>query len=233
MIIIAQPNATEEQIEEIVARVHEFGLEAHITRGESRVIVGVSGPETALREKPLAALPGVEAVLPAANPYNLAAYATRGAASTVDICGVSIGGDAAVTLICGPCSVETREQMLSTARLVKDCGARVLRGGAFKPRTSPYSFQGLREDGLRFLAEARNARAGARTILPAVPQAAGDPGAEAKDGEIASVRALLAALVARDGYTGDNCEKVVCLASEVARGCPGRRGTWRWRSGDQ
>jgi len=165
MIIIAQPNATEEQIEEIVARVHEFGLEAHITRGESRVIVGVSGPETALREKPLAALPGVEAVLPAANPYNLAAYATRGAASIVDICGVSIGGDAAVTLICGPCSVETREQMLSTARLVKDCGARVLRGGAFKPRTSPYSFQGLREDGLRFLAEARN-----ETGLPVITE---------------------------------------------------------------
>ncbi len=85
--------------------------------------------------------------------------------STVEICGVSVGGDAAVALICGPCSVESREQLLSIARTVKDCGARILRGGAFKPRTSPYSFQGLREDGLRFLADARN-----ETGLPVITE---------------------------------------------------------------
>lgn len=165
MIIIAQPTATEEQIDRIVAQVEEFGLEAHVTRGESRVTVGVIGPKELLREGPLASLPGVEAVVSAANPYQLAAFGTRGAASTVEICGVSIGGDAAVALICGPCSVESREQMLATARLVKESGARILRGGAFKPRTSPYSFQGLREDGLRFLAEARN-----ETGLPVITE---------------------------------------------------------------
>src|SRR5205823_11669488 len=98
-------------------------------------------------------------------PYKLASYESRGAASKVEICGVSIGGDSAVALICGPCSVESKEQLLSIARIVKDAGARILRGGAFKPRTSPYSFQGLREDGLRFLAEAR-----AKTGLPVVTE---------------------------------------------------------------
>jgi len=165
MIIITEPSATEEQIERIVARVQEFGLEAQVSRGASRVIVGVIGPEELARETPLASMPGVEAVVPVQKPYKLASYQSRGAASTVEICGVSIGGDAAVTLICGPCSVESREQVISIARLVKESGARILRGGAFKPRTSPYSFQGLREDGLRFLAEARN-----ETGLPVITE---------------------------------------------------------------
>jgi 3-deoxy-7-phosphoheptulonate synthase len=165
MIIIAQPTATEEQIERIVARVQEFGLEAQISRGALRVIVGVVGPEELLREQPFADMPGVEAIVPRASPYKLASYEARGAASSVEICGVSIGGDSAVALICGPCSVESREQILSIARTVKDAGARVLRGGAFKPRTSPYSFQGLREEGLRFLAEARN-----ETGLPVITE---------------------------------------------------------------
>lgn len=165
MIIIAEPTATEQQIEEIVARVREFGLQAQISRTASRVMVGVIGPEELIRATPLAGIPGVEAVLPATMPYKLAAFESRGAASTVEICGVSIGGDSAIALICGPCSVESREQMLSTARGVKDCGARILRGGAFKPRTSPYSFQGLHEEGLRFLAEARN-----ETGLPVITE---------------------------------------------------------------
>lgn len=165
MIIITHPTATEAEIDQIVARVEEFGLEADVRREASRVIVGVNGPVELIRDEPLGALPGVEAVLPAGHPYKFASYELRGAASTVDICGVSIGGDSAVTIICGPCSVESREQMLSTARLVKESGARVLRGGAFKPRTSPYSFQGLHADGLRFLAEARN-----ETGLPVITE---------------------------------------------------------------
>ena len=165
MIIITQPNATEEQIEQVVARVREYGLEAQISRGASRVIIGVIGAEARIREKPFAAMPGVEAIVPVETPYKLAARESRGVASTVEICGISVGGDAAVALICGPCSVESREQLLSIARTVKDCGARLLRGGAFKPRTSPYSFQGLREDGLRFLADARN-----ETGLPVITE---------------------------------------------------------------
>jgi 3-deoxy-7-phosphoheptulonate synthase len=165
MIIITQPNATEEQIERVVARVREYGLEAQISRGASRVIIGVIGAEARIREKPFAAMPGVEAIVPVETPYKLASYESRGVATTVEICGVSVGGDSAVALICGPCSVESREQLLSIARTVKDCGARILRGGAFKPRTSPYSFQGLREDGLRFLADARN-----ETGLPVITE---------------------------------------------------------------
>jgi 3-deoxy-7-phosphoheptulonate synthase len=165
MIIITEPGATEEQIEQIIARVQESGLEAQVSRGDSRVVVGVVGPKDLLRDMPLDSMPGVEAVVPAAEPYNFAAFRSRGAASTVEICGVSIGADSAVALICGPCSVESRDQLLSIARAVKDCGARLLRGGAFKPRTSPYSFQGLREEGLRFLAEARN-----ETGLPVITE---------------------------------------------------------------
>jgi len=165
MIIITQPNATEEQIERVIARVREYGLEAQISRGASRVIIGVIGAEARIREKPFAAMPGVEAIVPVETPYKLASYESRGVASTVEICGVSVGSDSAVALICGPCSVESREQLLSIARTVKDCGARILRGGAFKPRTSPYSFQGLREDGLRFLADARN-----ETGLPVITE---------------------------------------------------------------
>ncbi|CAN5200635.1 3-deoxy-7-phosphoheptulonate synthase [soil metagenome] len=165
MIIITESTATEEQIAQIVAQVREFGLEAQVSREGARVIVGVVGPEPMIREKPLAAMPGVEAIVPAAKPYKLAARDTRRAASTVEICGLSIGGNSAVALICGPCSVEGREQMLNIARMLKESGASMLRGGAFKPRTSPYSFQGLREEGLRFLAEARN-----ETGLPVITE---------------------------------------------------------------
>ena len=165
MIIITHPSATEEQIEQIVARVHEIGLEAQVSRDASRVIVGVVGPEELVRDHSFGSMPGVEAVVPAKKPYKLASYEARGASSTVEICGVSIGCESAIALICGPCSVESREQILSIARLVQDAGASVLRGGAFKPRTSPYSFQGLQEEGLRFLAEARN-----ETGLPVITE---------------------------------------------------------------
>jgi len=165
MIIITQPNATEDQIERVVARVREFGLAAQISRAASRVIIGAIGAEDRIREKPLAAMPGVEAIVPVEKPYRLASYEFRGASSPVAIGGVKIGGDENVALICGPCSVESQEQISSIASTVKDLGADILRGGAFKPRTSPYSFQGLREEGLRFLAEARR-----QTGLPIVTE---------------------------------------------------------------
>lgn len=155
MIIITQPNATEEQIERIVARVREFGLEPQISRGASRVIIGVIGPDDLAREKPLAAMPGVEAIVPVLKPYRLASSDFRSEPSSVMIGDVPIGGREKVVLISGPCSVESQDQILAIARAVQKSGARVLRGGAFKPRTSPYSFQGLRENGLHFLAKAR------------------------------------------------------------------------------
>src|SRR5881394_3488009 len=153
MIVITQPNATEEQIQRIVTRVREFGLEAQISRGASRVIIGVIGPEALLREKAIAAMCGVEAIVPVLKPYKLAARDSRGA-SSVPIGDVRLGEHEDVVLICGPCSVESNEQILSIATIVRESGIRVLRGGAFKPRTSPYSFQGMGEEGLKVLRKA-------------------------------------------------------------------------------
>jgi len=155
MIIVTQPHATEDQIDRIIARVREFGLDAQIIRGATRIIVAVIGSDGLAREKPLAAMPGVEAIIPAPKPYKLASYEFRGGASSVPIGNVKVGRTENIALISGPCSVESQEQILSIAKTVKKAGASILRGGAFKPRTSPYSFQGLEKDGLRFLAKAR------------------------------------------------------------------------------
>ena len=155
MIIVTQPHATEAQIDRIIARVREFGLDAQIIRGATRIIITVIGSDGLAREKPLAAMPGVEAVIPALKPYKLASYEFRGGASSVPIGNVKVGRTENIALISGPCSVESQEQILSIAKTVKKAGATILRGGAFKPRTSPYSFQGLEKDGLRFLAKAR------------------------------------------------------------------------------
>ncbi len=164
MIIITQPAVTDAQIEHIVGRVEEFGLKAHVMRGAQRVVIGVIGPEDVIREKPLAAIPGVESVHAVIKPYRL--VARNGAAPPpVTIGDVPIGTGQKVVLISGPCSVESKDGLLSIAEAVKKAGARVLRGGAFKPRTSPYSFQGLGEDGLRFLADAR-----AATGLPIITE---------------------------------------------------------------
>lgn len=164
MIVITQPNATESQVSRIVSRVRELGLDAQISRGASRVIINVVGPEALLREKALAAMPGVEAIVPVLTPYKLAALDSQ-TPTSVDIGGVRIGNNENVILISGPCSVESSDQILSIAKMVKNSGAKILRGGAFKPRTSPYSFQGLAEEGLRFLAEAR-----AETGLPVITE---------------------------------------------------------------
>jgi 3-deoxy-7-phosphoheptulonate synthase len=165
MIIITQPSVTEAQIDHIVARIEEFGLRSQVMRGESRVVIGVIGSEDLIREKPIAAIPGVESVVPVMKPYKLVTQENGALPPPISIAEVKIGSGQRVVLISGPCSVESREQVLTIARSVKNAGARVLRGGAFKPRTSPYSFQGLREDGLRLLAEAR-----AETGLPIITE---------------------------------------------------------------
>ncbi|MEO6870647.1 MAG: 3-deoxy-7-phosphoheptulonate synthase [Chthoniobacterales bacterium] len=160
MIIITQPAVTDAQIDHIVERVEEFGLKAEVLRGAQRVVIGVIGPEDVIREKPLAAIPGVESVFAVLKPYRL--VSRNGTEPPPVLIGdVPIGTGQKVVLISGPCSVESKERLISIARSVQKAGARVLRGGAFKPRTSPYSFQGLGEDGLRILAETR-----AETGLP-------------------------------------------------------------------
>ncbi len=151
-----KPEATEEQIQHIIDRIKEWGLKAEVSRGAVRVVIGIIGPEDIIREKPLAAIAGVESVTPVLKPYKLVAREFRGTNSLVKIGNVEVGGKE-VVFMSGPCSVENRDQIVSIAKDVKKAGAKILRGGAFKPRTSPYAFQGLGVDGLKLLAEAREA----------------------------------------------------------------------------
>ncbi len=154
MIIVLKPNATKEQIEHVMEKTKKMGLEPWLSEGVERSIIAVKGEEDALRALPLEAFPGVERVVPILKPYKLASLDYKGEPSEIDIGrGVTIGGKK-VVVMAGPCSVENREMILNTAEAVKKAGALVLRGGAFKPRTSPYSFQGLGEEGLKYLAEA-------------------------------------------------------------------------------
>jgi 3-deoxy-7-phosphoheptulonate synthase len=134
-------------------------------RSDSRVVIGVLGSEDLIREKPFAALPGVEAVVPVLKPYKLVTQVNGALPPPVSVGEVRIGSGQRIVLISGPCSVEDKEQIVAIATAVKKAGARILRGGAYKPRTSPYSFQGLGEDGLRYLAEAR-----AATGLPIITE---------------------------------------------------------------
>jgi 3-deoxy-7-phosphoheptulonate synthase len=164
MIIVTKPDTTEEQLQHLLERINEWGLRAEVSRGAIRTVVGVIGPEDTIREKPIAAIPGVESVTPVLKPYKLVAREFRGQTGVVKIGDVAIGGKEVVTMS-GPCSVESREQIIDIGREIGKSGARVLRGGAFKPRTSPYSFQGLGVDGLKLLAEAREA-----TGLPVITE---------------------------------------------------------------
>jgi 3-deoxy-7-phosphoheptulonate synthase len=156
MIIVMQSRATEEEIRHVIGRIEELGLRAHLSRGTERTIIGVIGDERLVRRENFSLLPNVEEVIPVLKPYKLASREFHPADTVVDVAGVQIGGRR-IIVIAGPCSVESEEQMLQTARAVKAAGARLLRGGAYKPRTSPYAFQGLGEDGLKILAKVREA----------------------------------------------------------------------------
>src|SRR5208283_2777529 len=164
MIFVLQPNATEDQIEHLLSRIRELGLTPHISRGVERTIIGAIGDERILREQSLDSIPGVEEVMPILKPYKLASREFRHENSIVNVGKVPIGGKK-IQVMAGPCSVESLEQIIETANAVKSAGATILRGGAFKPRTSPYSFQGLGEEGLKLLAEARK-----QTGLPVVTE---------------------------------------------------------------
>jgi 3-deoxy-7-phosphoheptulonate synthase len=167
MIIVTTPDVTDAQIDHIRERVESFGLRTHISRGERRTIIGCIGEEEALREAALLALPGVASVHPVLTPYKLASREMSARDTVVevgDVRGASVGCRA-LAICAGPCSVEGREMLLETATAVRDAGAGLLRGGAFKPRTSPYAFQGLGVEALELLAEAR-----AHTGLPIVTE---------------------------------------------------------------
>ncbi len=154
MIVILRHDATEEQIKHIVEKAEKLGLKAHISRGVERTIIGFIGPEDVLRVTPLEIFPGVESVMPVLAPYKLVSREFKKENSVFEIGhGVKVGGKQMV-IMAGPCSIENHDSFLAIARKVKAAGASVLRGGAFKPRTSPYDFQGLGEEGLKYLAEA-------------------------------------------------------------------------------
>ncbi len=164
MIIVLKPEATQEQIDHILNDIKRLELKPHVSVGAARTIIGVIGPEDVIRTVPVEAYPGVENVLPILKPFKLVGREFKPDDSIVDVRGVRIGGGT-FTIVAGPCSVESRELTLRIAESVHSLGAKILRGGAFKPRTSPYSFQGLGEEGLKYLAEA-----GERTGMPVVTE---------------------------------------------------------------
>jgi 3-deoxy-7-phosphoheptulonate synthase len=161
MMIVMRAGATEEEIQAVVHRVEDVGARAHLSRGEELTVIGAVGDREHVARLGLEAYPGVDQVIPILKPYKLAsAQLRRGERTVVDVAGRKIGGEH-FALIAGPCTVESREQVLATAHVVRDAGAAIFRGGAYKPRTSPYSFQGLGLEALRLLAEAK-----AQTGLP-------------------------------------------------------------------
>ena len=155
MVVIMKPDASPEDIQYVVRRSHSLGLKTHLSRQDARTFIGLVGDLRGLDPGVLAGLRGVERVQALTKPFRLASLEFRSAPTIVRIRDVEIGGAAVVTMA-GPCSVETEAQILETARGVRDAGARLFRGGAFKPRSSPYSFQGLAEAGLELLARARD-----------------------------------------------------------------------------
>lgn len=155
MIVVMKRGASPEQIEHMIQRVEQLGLKAHPIYGTERTVIAAIGEKRDEYRQSLESGPGVAEVVPILAPYKVASREVR-AESTVIRCGSLAVGNSHVGMIAGPCSVESEEQTLATARAVKAAGATALRGGAFKPRTSPYSFQGLKEDGLKILAAARD-----------------------------------------------------------------------------
>src|SRR4051794_7103520 len=165
MMIVMKSSATEAEVQAVIDRIESCGAVAHPSRGEEVTVIGAIGDREHVARLELEGSPGVEKVVPILKPYKLASKQLRGEApSVIEIDGRRIGGDS-FALIAGPCTVESREQVLTTTRVVKEAGASLFRGGAYKPRTSPYAFQGLGEGGLRLLAEAK-----AETGLPIVTE---------------------------------------------------------------
>ena len=166
MIVIMQAGATEAQIDGVAKKLESLGFGIQITRGEKQTIIGAIGDKSVLQEENLTILPGVQELVHVRKPYKRASREFHPDNSIIRLGkDIAIGEGLPVLVIAGPCTVENREQMMTTARRVAKEGARALRGGAFKPRTSPYSFQGLEEEGLKLLAEARK-----ETNLPIVTE---------------------------------------------------------------
>ena len=155
MIIVMRPDASKKDINHLVGKIKKLGLKPWVSKGVERTIVGVIGEEDVIRVQPLEAFPGVEKILPILKPYKIASRDFKKENSVIDIgSGVKVGAKK-IVVMAGPCSVENEKLLIDIAKKVKKAGATVLRGGAFKPRTSPYAFQGLGIKGLKFLANAK------------------------------------------------------------------------------
>lgn len=164
MILVLEPTVTDEQVGNIVRQLEEKGVQVHYSKGVDKTILGLIGDKRKIAELPVERFPGVEKVVHVSEPFKLAGRHFHPEPSRIQVGDVVIGGGEPV-VIAGPCSVESREQLMATAEAVKKAGAHILRGGAFKPRSSPYSFQGLGEEGLKLLAEARE-----KTGLPIISE---------------------------------------------------------------
>src|SRR5512147_1958960 len=156
MLVVMKPQATQDQIDAVVEKIRSLGLMAHPIPGAQRVAIGITGNKGGLEPDQFTILPGVAEAIRVSQPFKLVSREVKEEDTVIDVGGVLLGG-AALAVMAGPCSVESREQILETAAAVRKAGARFLRGGAFKPRTSPYEFQGLAEEGLKLLAAAREA----------------------------------------------------------------------------
>lgn len=155
MIVVMKTSATEENIKHLVDHVEQLGLKANVLRGTERTVIAAIGDERVIGVTALESSPGVDNVMRVLAPYKLASREAHSETSTVKAGSLEVGGKQ-IGMIAGPCSVESEEQIVGTAKAVKAAGATALRGGAFKPRTSPYSFQGMKEDGLKLLSTARD-----------------------------------------------------------------------------
>src|ERR687883_432997 len=165
MMIVMKETATDDQVQAVIERIESVGAHAHPSRGEEVTVIGAIGDREHIARLELEGSPGVDRVVPILKPYKLASAQIRHERpSVLEIGGRKIGGDH-FALIAGPCTVETRDQLMTTAHVVRSAGATMLRGGAYKPRTSPYAFQGLGVEGLRLLAEAKE-----QTGLPIVTE---------------------------------------------------------------
>ncbi|MFC1645654.1 3-deoxy-7-phosphoheptulonate synthase [Candidatus Omnitrophota bacterium] len=151
MIIVLKPKASKKQVDYIINRAKKLGLKPHISRGKERTIIGLIGPEEILRVTPLEVFPGVEKVMPVLAPYRLVSREFQSKNTTIKLTSKFKIGSNRIGVIAGPCAIENYDLLYEIAKKIKESGASILRGGAFKPRTSPYSFQGLGEEGLRYL----------------------------------------------------------------------------------
>lgn len=150
MIVVMGPNATKKNIENVIKKIERLNLRTHLSEGEDRTIIGVIGDKKIIANLEMEMMAGVEKTIRITEKYKLVSRDFHPLDTVIDVDGVKIGGNE-IVVMAGPCAVESLEQLRETARVVKDCGAKILRGGAFKPRTSPYDFQGLGEEGLKLL----------------------------------------------------------------------------------